>query len=158
VATTTIIRALLGVSLAAAIAAACGSTAVPGGTSMSVTDARAYQLPGSEHPILVVATITNVTGHEDFLTGGSSPLGGRVEISGTKGIALPEPTDVGTGLNDMVKMEFWRIHPGETINLIGGGGHLTVIGPDHPVQSGQSVEITFTFRRSPPVTVQVPVD
>lgn len=154
----TIIRALLGISLAAVVAAACGSAAAPSGPLMSVTDARAFQLPGSEHPIIVVATITNGTGHEDFLTGGSSPLGGRVEISGTTGIAVPEPTDAGTGLNDMAKMEFWRIEPDETIKLIGGGGHLTVIGPDHPVQSGQSVEITFTFRQSPPVTLQVPVN
>jgi copper(I)-binding protein len=153
-----IVHALLGVSLVVAVPAACGAGATTGGPSMSVTEARAYQLPGSEHPIIVVGTVANVTGHEDFLTGGSSPLGGRVELSATAGIAVPEPTGVGTGLNDMVKMEFWRIDPGETIHLVVGGGHLTVIGPDRPVASGRTIEVTFTFRRSPPVTVQVPVD
>lgn len=152
-----IARAILP-GLLAAVVVACGPAAGLPGATMSITDARAYQLPGSEHPILVAATITNTTGHEDFLTGGASSLGGRVQLDGTTGLALPEPTDVGTGLNDMVRMEFWRIGPGETITLAGGGGHLTVIGPSHPAQSGDVISVTFAFRQSPPVTIRVPVD
>ncbi len=150
-------RAVLGIAVSLVLVAAC-TTPAPSGPAMSVTDAHAYQLPGSLHPIIVVATITNATGHEDALVGGSSPVAKRVELSATTGLALPSPTDVGTGMNDMPRMELWRIEPGETITLKGGGGHLTLVGPDHPVQSGQTVEVTFRFRASPPVVVQVPVE
>lgn len=148
------VSALLAMMLAAS---ACG-TPSPTGPTMSISDARAVQLPGSKHPILVEATITNVTGHEDALVGGSSSITSHVEIDGTSSCcALPAPTDVGTGLNDMIRMEWLPITPGQTLILQGGSGHLTLVDPAHIVEPGQTVDVTFRFQESPPVTLQVRV-
>jgi hypothetical protein len=51
-------------------------------------------------------------------------------------------------------MPWWRIQAGETITI---SGSLALDGVDPSVTIGQSVEVTFRFETSAPVTIQVPV-
>lgn len=116
-----------------------------------ITQATATLLTGSTRSLRIYAAITNASGVDDRLLGASSP------VAASGGLyAWPACTAAPGGLpcGTRVPMPWWRIQAGETITI---SGSLALDGVDPSVTIGQSVEVTFRFETSAPVTIQVPV-
>jgi copper(I)-binding protein len=118
---------------------------------MLITQATATLLTGSTRSLRIYAAITNASGVDDRLLGASSP------VAASGGLyAWPACTAAPGGFpcGTRVPMPWWRIQAGETITI---SGSLALDGVDPSVTTGQSVEVTFRFETSAPVTIQVPV-
>jgi copper(I)-binding protein len=118
---------------------------------MLITRATATLLTGSTRSIRIYATITNASGADDRLLGTSSP------VAASGGLyAWPACTAAPGGLpcGTRAPMPWWRIQAGETIEL---SGSLVLDGVEPSVANGQTVQVTFRFETSAPVTIQVPV-
>jgi copper(I)-binding protein len=135
-------------------ASAAPSTAQAGGIVVENVHAGAY--PGG---IWVTATITNRTGTETALTGLSSPVaktGGHYATCACTW-APDDPARPTGPLAGKLLMPFERLLPGETIELRSGDGEGILTDLIQPVEAGQTIEVTFIFSNSPPVTVSVVV-
>ena len=118
---------------------------------MAITQAKTTLSTGSNRSIRIYATITNATGADDRLLGASSPVaasGGRYAWPGCT--AAPGALPCGT----RAPMPWWLIQAGETMSL---NGYLVLDGVDQSVANGQTIQVTFRFETSAPVTIQIPV-
>jgi periplasmic copper chaperone A len=153
-----VLLAVLGVAgCAAPVATGVDARQSPPG-GMTVANAQAVPIPGTTNPVSVTATITNGTGRDDKLLGGSSPVATTVGLYATCACTLaPEPTDPVTGIPGVAPMPWWLIKANETIQLRAGDGEMVLSGLAQPLMAGQTVEVTFEFAYATPVTVEVPV-
>jgi copper(I)-binding protein len=172
--------ALAPVSLAALIAVllgACSAAATLPGSAVATASGAAvkatsgmvaenvqveyYSLTG---PISIAADITNVTGRDDALVGASSPAARTAGLFATSG-CMPEPSPTAGSCGSAapgipagkIPMNFWGITSNATIHLRSGAGEILLIDLVDPVVSGQSIDVTFKFQNSPPLTVQVQI-
>jgi copper(I)-binding protein len=122
---------------------------------MLVTDAQARPISGSGNPVSVTAVITNRTDSNDKLLSASSPIASTGGLYATCA-CWPVPTD-DTGLANKSRMRWWAIAITETIQLRAGDGEVILDGLAKPLVPGQTIEVTFEFAVSPPVTITVPV-
>jgi copper(I)-binding protein len=119
---------------------------------MVVTNAQA-RLIAADGPISVTATITNATGADDWLVGGSSPAASTGGIYATCACG----TDAVTGLAGKSAMPSWLIVSTTAIDLRPGDGEMLLMGMTQPVSVGQTISVTFKFTHAPPATVDVVV-
>jgi copper(I)-binding protein len=153
----TFMLALLAIAGCSGPAATGTTTPQSPAAGMAVTDSRAIPMPGFERDAIVTARITNRTGRDDKLMGGSSPVATAVGLYATCSCMPPEPTDPVTGIPGLVQMPWLLIKAGETTQLIAGDGEMVLSGLSEPLVVGQTVEVTFKFASADPVTLQVPV-
>ncbi len=107
----------------------------------------------ADGPISVTATITNATGADDWLVGGSSPAASTAGIYATCACN----TTATTGLAGKSQMPTWLIASTQAIELRSGDGEMLLVGLTRPVSGGQTVSVTFNFTHAPPATVDVVV-
>jgi|GEM_PF-1754271 len=151
------VLALLAVAGCGAPVATAGATFQSPASVMAVADAQAVPIPGFPNAVIVSATITNGTGRDDKLLGGSSPVATAVGLYATCSCMPPEPTDPVTGISGLAQMPWLLITAGETVQLIAGDGEMVLSGLSAPLTAGQTVEVTFKFAYASPVTVEIPV-
>jgi copper(I)-binding protein len=121
-------------------------------SGMVVTNAQA-RLMAAGGPISVTATITNATGADDWLVGGSSPAASTGGIYATCACG----TSAETGLAGKSPMPSWLIASTQAIELRSGAGEMLLVGLTQPVSGGQTIPVTFKFTHAPPTTVDVVV-
>ena len=95
------------------------------------------------------ALITNTGTEPDVLVGGSAPFADRFEV---------HEMSVADGVMRMAELpDGLTIPPGETVELKPGGLHLMFIGMTEPPVEGASVPVTLEFARAGTVTLDLPV-
>ncbi len=124
------------------------------GTGVAISAAQAVALPGTAHPVSVVALIRNNTGKDIKLRGASSPIAKTAGLYATSG-EMPDPSDT-TGMSFLRPMPWWLIPAGQSIELRRGDGEIVLSGLAGPLTEDH-VQVTFLFEGSDPVTVSVPV-
>ena len=151
------VLALLAVAGCATPVATGADTQKAPAAGMVVTDAQAVPIPGFPNAVIVSTTITNRSGRDDKLLGGSSPVAAAVGLCATCSCMPPEPTDPITGIPGLAQVPWLLIRADETVQLIAGDGEMVLSGLFETLTAGQTVEVTFKFAYGPPVTVEVPV-
>jgi uncharacterized protein YcnI len=90
--------------------------------------------------------ITNAGSEPDRLTGGSSPLAGRVEVH--------EMALDGTVMRMKPVAGGLEIGPGSTVELKPGGYHLMFMDLKEPLKEGQTLKGTLVFEKAGPIEVE----
>ncbi|CAH2600690.1 Copper chaperone PCu(A)C [Rhodovastum atsumiense] len=89
------------------------------------------------------------SGAPDRLTGGSSPVAGKVEVhEHIHDNGVMRMREVAGGL---------ALEPGKPVTLQPGSYHLMLMGLKQQLKPGESFPLTLTFAKAPPVTVTVAV-
>ena len=92
--------------------------------------------------------IWNRSHQDDALTAATSPQAERVEL---------HRTERDGNRMSMVKMEAIDLPADQAVVLEPGGRHLMFKGLKGAFNPGDTVDVTLTFRRADPVTLQMPV-
>jgi hypothetical protein len=177
--------ALLGVAVVALVAgcsssgssaapsASVAATAGPGGT-ITVTDAWARAMPPGTTTSAVYLKLANGTGADDALVSVSTPVTPTAEIhevsavsaapaesagmgGGMSSAAPAESAGMGGGMMGMHPIEKLPLPAGATVELKPGSFHIMLIDVTTPLKDGDTIEVTLTFEKAPPVTLTVPV-
>ena len=162
--------ALLGVAVVALVAACSSSassaapsagaatTAGPGGT-ITVTDAWARAMPPGTTTSAVYMKLANGTGTDDGLVSVSTPVTPTAEIHEVSAVsAAPvESAGMGGGMMGMHPIEKLPLPAGATVELKPGSFHVMLIDVTTPLKEGDTIEVTLTFEKAPPITLTVPV-
>ncbi|HYP58593.1 MAG TPA: copper chaperone PCu(A)C [Beijerinckia sp.] len=93
--------------------------------------------------------ITNHGAEADRLTGGSTPIAGRVEIhemTTEDGLMKMRPQPQGV-----------EIPPGQTVEFKPGGYHLMFVDLKTPIKKGEDFKATLQFEKAGPVDVEFSV-
>lgn len=152
---------LVGVLVLLAVVA-CG-----GGSKITVEDAWVRPQDNLENPSGGYMTIANGGTEDDALVGASSPASTRVEIHETMTMepspmpgASMEPgatPDTSGGMVGMVPIDELAVPAGREAVLKPGSYHLMLIGLKDPLDVGETVEITLSFRKAGSVRVTADV-
>lgn len=150
------------VVIASAALGACGGTA-----GVTVEDAWVRPQDNLENPSGGYMRIVNSGSTDDALVGASSPASERVEIHETMVVepsAMPsdsmEPdSSMGTdgGMMGMVPVESVSVPAGSTVELKPGSFHLMFVGLRAPLEVGDKVDVTLSFREAGSVKVTAEV-
>ncbi len=62
------------------------------------------------------------------------------------------------GVSRMRPLDRLTLPAGEAVSLAPGGDHLMMMGPEAPLEDGDTVEVTFTFESGGTRTVPIPVE
>lgn len=89
-------------------------------------------------------TVTNKGGAADSLTSATSDVAGSVTLHSTKGGAMKEEKSFG-------------VPAGGELRFVSGGNHLMLEELKRKPKRGEKVALTLHFRKSDPITVEVPV-
>ena len=136
---------IVGVAMLLATGCASGVS----GRGISVKDAMARPSPLEGGTGGAFLTIVNNGPEPDHLLSASSPAAGAIE--------LHETVDDNGVMRMVPHPEGWEIPALGTLELKPGGKHLMLIKLARPLEAGQTVQITLTFRNAGPVTVRVPI-
>jgi hypothetical protein len=93
--------------------------------------------------------IRNAGGQADRRRSAASPTAPVVELHETvndKGVMRMVPQPDG-----------WEISPGSLLELKPGGKHVMLIGLVHPLNAGETIEITLNFEKAGAIRVKMPV-
>lgn len=154
----------LGLLLVVASAAlgACSS-----GAGVTIEDAWVRPQDNLENPSGGYMRIVNSASEDDALVGASSPASERVEIHETMVVepsAMPsdsmEPDSsmgADSGMIGMVPVESVTVPAGGTVELKPGSFHLMFVGLRAPLEVGDTIEITLSFREAGSVKVSAEV-
>jgi copper(I)-binding protein len=95
--------------------------------------------------------ITNQSGQDDILTGAKTNVSAMTE--------LHTHIDDGDGVIKMRQIVGGiKLAAGETIVMKRGGDHVMLMGLNDSLDTGETLEITLTFKEAGDVMVEVPVD
>ncbi len=143
------IRLAIWLCVAFSIGLLAAGCAVGSGPMIAVKDAMARPAPVAGGTGGAFMTIINRSAVADRLLAASSPAAAVVE--------LHETVDDGGVMRMVPHPEGWEIAAKGRLELKPGGKHLMLIGLKEPLEAGQTVEITLTFKNAGAVTLQVPV-
>lgn len=115
---------------------------------ISIDNVWISEAPPGVTTLAAYATIYNSSDETKILTSVSSPLFSSVEIHRSK---------IVDGIARMEKQAAITINAEYTIELSPGGYHLMLFNPDTPLQSGNSVSISFYFSDGSSLSVEAPV-
>ena len=134
--------------LALVVLAACSSG---GGTPGTMTASSAWARPstGMDRAAAAYVVITNGTGQADALVGASSPAAKTVEVH--------ETTVGDSGMMAMKPVTSVPIPVGGTLELKPGSYHIMLIDLTSELKAGDTIQLTLTFAKAPPVTVTAEV-
>jgi len=118
---------------------------------VGVDNVQAHIVAGIGSPVVLSATLTNRSGRDDVLVGGSSPSG-KVSLYAQCACATPEPTDPTTGIAGVMPNGGLGIPAGKSVSMA-PESLLVLYAPAKPIAVGSKIEVTFRFMTSPPATV-----
>jgi copper(I)-binding protein len=130
------VLALLAVAGCATTVAAGAATQKAPAAGMVVTDAQAVPIPGLPNAVIVTTTITNRSGRDDKLLGGSSPVATAVGLYATCSRMPPEPTDPITGIAGLAQVPWLLTRADETVQHIAGDGEMVLSGLSETLTAG----------------------
>jgi copper(I)-binding protein len=111
-----------------------------------VAGVQAHLWPDGKY-LTVALAITNSSKSSVKLVGVSSPVAALAGLYGTTDC----PSGDNSDLCGKVPYAFWRIDPGETVQLRPGDGEIILGEFTSPVVAGQTIPITLKFDGSPEV-------
>jgi copper(I)-binding protein len=103
-------------------------------------------LPGATSAVYL--EIRNGSKVEDRLLGGETLVAGRVEVHESR---------LEGDVMRMRRVEGVGLPGGETVALRPGGLHIMLLDLRRSLEVGDTLSLTLTFLRSPPVLIRVPV-
>jgi copper(I)-binding protein len=134
------------VCIALVVLSACSAVR---GTGIAISDPMARPSPLEGGTGGAFLTIRNNGGAPDRLRSASSPVAQTVE--------LHETVDDNGVMRMAPQPDGWEIAPGGDLVLKPGGKHIMLMGLRHPLQPGETIEITLNFDKAGPIKLQVPV-
>jgi copper(I)-binding protein len=141
---------------AASAAASLDAGASPAAGGMTVQGAWAREtIPGTTETA-VYLTITNGTGSDDSLVGASSPVG-MAGVHEVVPVGSVDPMSSQAPMMGMQPVAKVAIPAGGTLELKPGSYHIMITGLAQALKAGDTVEVTLTFEKAPPVTVKAEV-
>jgi hypothetical protein len=94
------------------------------------------------------ATIHNNSDTTITLTGAASNIAKKTEL---------HSMDMSKGTMRMIKLETVNIEAHQSITLAPGGKHLMLMGLQHPLHAGDTVELRLTRANGSAIIIQAPV-
>ncbi|MGE0257941.1 MAG: copper chaperone PCu(A)C [Alphaproteobacteria bacterium] len=128
-------RPLLGFAVAVLCLYSAAAVAQTGG--VEIKDAWARATPGSAENGAAYVTLLSPSG--DRLTGVSS--------SAAKVSQLHEMANEG-GVMKMRELSAIDLPPGQPVTLKPGGAHIMMMGLDHPLRPGESIQLSLRFEKA----------
>lgn len=122
---------------AAAVFCLYSAAAVAQTGGVEIKDAWARATPGGAENGAAYVTLLSATG--DRLTG--------VTSSAAKVTQLHEMTNDG-GVMKMRELSAIELPPGQAVTLKPGGAHIMMMGLDHPLRPGESIQLTLRFDKA----------
>jgi len=128
-----------------------GDPTVSHNAKFSVDKAYARAVGASAMAGAAFMQITNQSGQDDILTGATTNVSAMTE--------LHTHIDDGDGVIKMRQIVGGiKLAAGETIVMKRGGDHVMLMGLNDSLDTGETLEITLTFKEAGDVMVEVPVD
>lgn len=128
-----------------------GDPTVSHNAKFSVDKAYARAVGASAMAGAAFMQITNQSGQDDILTGAKTNVSAMTE--------LHTHIDDGDGVIKMRQIVGGiKLAAGETIVMKRGGDHVMLMGLNDSLDTGETLEITLTFKEAGDVMVEVPVD
>lgn len=128
-----------------------GDPTVSHNAKFSVDKAYARAVGASAMAGAAFMQITNQSGQDDILTGATTNVSAMTE--------LHTHIDDGDGVIKMRQIVGGiKLAAGETIVMKRGGDHVMLMGLNDSLDTGETLEITLTFKEAGDVIVKVPVD